>query len=278
MMYSPRSVSTTSSAGALEARAQPDLLGDHRLALGDDARARLAADAEDDVAGVGAGRRPVHARAGALARCARMLRGRDRDAPACDRGCRGPSPQRLELGKRRLGRGRVRRRSPAGTSASAACSDGLASAAAMPASNAAAASRRAPRCRLRDGRLPSRRRAPRRHAGSRQAIPAATAFRRRSSGSRARPTAPARGAVASMFAVLAVTMALEMSGNFTKTARRSRNNLGAGHLDQLQPGNGGDRSHAHWSRGCRRRMRPCRRSFGVGGESGQGSRRASAGL
>ena len=52
MMYSPRSVSTDIEAGRFEARVEADLLGDHRLALGDDARARLAADAEDDVAGV----------------------------------------------------------------------------------------------------------------------------------------------------------------------------------------------------------------------------------
>ena len=50
MMYSPRSVSTGSMPFCREMLVQPDLLGDHRLALGGGLAPDAAADVEDDVA------------------------------------------------------------------------------------------------------------------------------------------------------------------------------------------------------------------------------------
>jgi hypothetical protein len=63
MMYSPRSVSTTSKPG-LQFGVQPDLLGDHALALGDRAwrpRRQMSTTCSRASSAVG---RPVHLAAG----------------------------------------------------------------------------------------------------------------------------------------------------------------------------------------------------------------------
>jgi hypothetical protein len=64
MMYSPRSVSTGSMPFGLERVVERDLLGDHRLALGD-GPPRPRADAEDGLARLGGGAAPVDMPAGA---------------------------------------------------------------------------------------------------------------------------------------------------------------------------------------------------------------------
>ena len=58
-MYSPRSVSTGLTPGRLEGVVQLDLLRGHRLALHGHPDALVAAEAEDDVARLVPGRRPV---------------------------------------------------------------------------------------------------------------------------------------------------------------------------------------------------------------------------
>ena len=56
-------------ADIFEVAVEADLLGDHRFALGDQARAALAAEAGDDSACLGAVGCPVHAAAGGLGLC-----------------------------------------------------------------------------------------------------------------------------------------------------------------------------------------------------------------
>ena len=60
MMYSPRSVSTGGDAVLGQEVVDPAFLGDHRLALVDRLRARLAADVEHDALRVLGGLGPVH--------------------------------------------------------------------------------------------------------------------------------------------------------------------------------------------------------------------------
>ena len=51
-------------AALFQAMIEPDLLRDHRFALGDDAGSRLPANLQDDVARIGGGRGVIHTRAG----------------------------------------------------------------------------------------------------------------------------------------------------------------------------------------------------------------------
>ena len=65
-MYSPRSVSTGVMPLRVEVRVDPELLGDHRLALGHRARAGVAADLQHGRARLVGGAAPMHVAAGAL--------------------------------------------------------------------------------------------------------------------------------------------------------------------------------------------------------------------
>src|SRR6185312_4511725 len=86
----------------LEPRAQPNLLGDHRLTFGDNARARLAAYRQYDVAGVRAAHRPMHACAGV---CRVGLERLEVELEVCERMVADIAPdtaQRFEFRERRL--------------------------------------------------------------------------------------------------------------------------------------------------------------------------------
>ena len=81
--YSPRSVSTGAMPFCFEEIVDRDLLADHRLALGDELRVRLAADLQHLRARLVRRHGVVHVAARRGAALLELLRDRDRDAPAC---------------------------------------------------------------------------------------------------------------------------------------------------------------------------------------------------
>ena len=99
MMYSPRSVSTGFDPGRLERVIEADLLGDHRLALGDALRVHRLAEVDDDLARLLGVLRVVHM-AAALAHLA--LVGLEIEVEVGERVVldrAGAVAQRLELGQ-----------------------------------------------------------------------------------------------------------------------------------------------------------------------------------
>ena len=91
-------------AGFLQMGVERDLLGDHRLALGDGAGIGLAADALDEVAGFGGGRCPMHDAAGLRHLALELLQVEIEVGERVILDVLGGVAQRLELGQ--LGAGR----------------------------------------------------------------------------------------------------------------------------------------------------------------------------
>ena len=83
MMYSPRSVSTGRDAVAFQVVVDAQLLADHRLALGDGARVRGAADRQHRGARLIGGGAPVHLAAGGQHLRLPVLQVEVEIAPAC---------------------------------------------------------------------------------------------------------------------------------------------------------------------------------------------------